>query len=294
MSVKSRLPPLKALRALEAIHQTGSVTAAARSLNVSHSAVSHQIKILEDWTSRPLFVRRGRTTLLTVAGQSLAGVVHEAFDSIRHEVDRLPLRVMRNVGIASLPLVATKWLIPRIRRFQQNHPDINLHLIMVQNDHPVTPPPDIEILFAPRNKLIPSDTVLLSGEAVPVCAPQLLEKFNGDKERLISGGPIVYDEDLRMWSSWVSKYGIVREGTEGRDGSGLIVEGSALLQAAAIEGQGIALCRLAFLADDLKTGKLVQLSDKTIDDDWCYFGRCDVSGGVDPDVAAVLQWFKDG
>lgn len=290
MSVRSRLPPLKALRALEAIHQTGSVTAAARRLNVSHSAVSHQMKILESWTTRPLFVRRGRTTLLTAAGKSLAGVAHEAFDSIRHEMDRLPLRAMRSIGVASLPLVATKWLLPRLKGFRHTHPHINLHLSLAQNDRPVTPLPDIEILFARRDQLHPNDIVLFSGDAVPVCSPALLAQFGGNKQELLEKGPLIFDEDLRMWSLWSSKSGVERKSMDEPDVSHLIIEGSALLRATALEGYGIALCRLTFLTNDLASEKLIQLSDQAIDTDWCYFLRCDDSSRADPDVNDVLNW----
>ena len=109
-----RLPPLKALRALEAIHLTGSVTGAAQQLSVSHSAISHQVRILEDWSVTPLFSRNGRTTVLTKAGHSLATTTHRAFDEVRHEIDRLPLRQVSPITIATLPLLATEVILPKL------------------------------------------------------------------------------------------------------------------------------------------------------------------------------------
>ncbi|MDA0361439.1 MAG: LysR family transcriptional regulator [Proteobacteria bacterium] len=288
MSDTSRLPPLKALRALEAVHRTGSVTAAASLLNVSHSAVSHQMKALEAWARHPLFTRQGRTIGLTLAGKSLAGVTHEAFDTIRHEVDRIPMRAMRSIGISSLPLVATKWLMPRLKAFRLNYPEINIHLSMAQNDRPTTPLPDIEILFSKKSQLLPDDISLFEGTAVPVSTPSLLEIFKGNIKLLLETGPLIHDEDLRMWPLWF-KSNIEYERMK-IEPSGLVVEGSALLRSAALQGHGIALCRSAFLKDDFKTGNLIALSEHKIDDDWCYFIRCEVTKRMGAGVLEIINW----
>lgn len=285
MKTPRRLPPLKALRALEAIHQNGSITGAARQLNVSHSAISHQVKILEDWTPDPLFIRQGRATLLTDAGRSLASVTHEAFDAIRHEMDRLPMRGVRSVSIACLPLIATRWLMPRLVNFNLQHPEINLHISMSHTDRPVTPAPDIEIRFARRAQVTPRDIVLSTGEAVPVCAPALLQDRTA--EDLLTNGPILFDEDLRMWSQWYTESGHPRGGAA--SGSGLMLEGSALLQGAAISGLGVAICRKWCLEKDVREGRLTVLSDHAIDEDWCYFMRCEAEKRQLPEVETVIN-----
>lgn len=283
MKPTRRLPPLKALRALEAIHETGSITDAAQQLNVSHSAISHQVKILEAWASEPLFTRQGRMTMLTDAGRSLAGVTHEAFDAIRHEMDRLPLRGLRSVSVACLPLVATHWLMPRLRRFNARHPEINLHVTLLQPDRPVMPPPDIEIRFARESQLMAHDIKLSAGDAVPVCAPALLETRS--TRDLLTNGPLLYDEDLRMWSLWYKQSGHLRSPASG---SGLMLEGSALLQGAAIAGLGVAICRKWLLERDLAEGRLVALSEHAIDQDWCYFLRCEADKRHAPEVETVV------
>jgi LysR family glycine cleavage system transcriptional activator len=292
MSDQNRLPPLKALRALEAVHKSGSVVGAARILNVSHSAISHQIKALENWTSHPLFVRHGRTTLLTEAGKSLAGVTHEAFDSIRHEIDRLPLRGLSSITIGSLPLVATEWLMPKLKDFRKLHPDINLHISIANSDHPINPLPDIEIRFGLKDQLMPDDMTLISGTAVPVCSPELLDEFKGDEDQLLMHGPLVYDEDLRMWSNWFEQAELKRDVDAVE--SGLLVEGSAMLRSAARSGCGVALCRTAFLGSDLDTGRLVQLSDVAIDDEWGYFIRCSDAIRGEPGVVELLGYLGGG
>lgn len=291
MAIEHRLPPLKALRALEALHQTGSVVGAARLLNVSHSAISHQIKVLENWTTHPLFVRHGRSTMLTAAGQSLAGVAHEAFESIRHETDRLPLRGLRSITIASLPLVATQWIVPRLQGFSQLNPQIKVHLSLAQTDHPITPIPDIEIRFALRSQLLPSDMVLISGTAVPVCSPELLVEYGNNPDQVLSHGPLVYDEDLRMWSHWLERAGIERDANAIE--SGLLVEGSALLRSAACANFGVALCRAGLIQSDIKANRLVKLSELSIDDEWCYFMRFSDNTGSEPGVSELAHYLKN-
>jgi LysR family glycine cleavage system transcriptional activator len=198
------------------------------------------------------------------------------------------MRAMRSIGISSLPLVATKWLMPRLKAFRLNYPEINIHLSMAQNDRPTTPLPDIEILFSKKSQLLPDDISLFEGTAVPVSTPSLLEIFKGNIKLLLETGPLIHDEDLRMWPLWF-KSNIEYERMK-IEPSGLVVEGSALLRSAALQGHGIALCRSAFLKDDFKTGNLIALSEHKIDDDWCYFIRCEVTKRMGAGVLEIINW----
>ncbi|MEM9427887.1 MAG: LysR family transcriptional regulator [Pseudomonadota bacterium] len=287
MAPPRRLPPLTALRVLEAIHETGSVVAAARRLSVSHSAVSHQVKQLEAWVGRPLFVRRGRSLALTAAGESLAGVVNEAFDSIRHELDRLPVRDARTVTVSALPAVATRLLLPAVPDFAARHPDIALHLALAHADRPVTPAPDIEIGFKPREALLEGEVELLPGNAAPVAAPALLAR-TGSAARLLAEGPFLADEDLRMWRLWAD----ANPHSATQTTPPLVLEGAFLLQEAALAGLGVAFCRTAFMEGDLAEGRLIRLSDREIDADWCYLLRTAHGRRADPDVALVVAWLR--
>lgn len=287
MAPPRRLPPLTALRVLEAIHETGSVTAAARRLSVSHSAVSHQVKQLEAWVGRPLFLRRGRTLSLAPAGESLAGVVNEAFDSIRHELDRLPVRGAQTVTVSALPVVATRLLLPEVAAFGAAHPEIALHLALSHADRPVTPQPDIEILFRPLTALIEGEVALLPGNAAPVASAALLARFGGDSAALLESGPYLADEDLRMWRLW---HEAEVSAPPDRGAPSLIMEGAFLLQEAALAGLGVAFCRTALIGADLAEGRLVRLSAREIDADWCYAMRLAPGRKGDPDVAVVADW----
>lgn len=279
-----RLPPLNALRALEAIQETGSITGAARRLRVSHSAVSHQVKVLEDHVGDVIFSRRGRSLVLNRAGESLARVVHEAFDTIRHEVERLPLRTARTVSLAALPIVVTDWLLPRLMKLEREHPSVKLQLSYALPDRPATPPPDLEIHFTHRSRLQAGDTPILSGVAMPVAHRDLPAK---DPQDLILTGPLLADDALRMWLSWFDKAGL-----DFQDNlrSNFAMESSLMLKQAVLQGLGVALCRKAFIDEDLKSGRLIALSDIEIDEDWCYALRVDPGQASDPLVQTVKSW----
>ncbi|MEM1430863.1 MAG: LysR family transcriptional regulator [Pseudomonadota bacterium] len=290
MDSARRLPSLNALRALEAVRETGSISAAARRLRVSHSAVSHQIKQLEAWIGRPITVRRGRSVALTEAGESLARVVHNSFDAIRHEIDLLPLRFARAVSISALPVIADAVLLPHLRSFSQAHPGISLHLSLAQTDRPKTPAPDVEILFRQRDRLLPEETVFLPGDAVPVCAPGLLAAAGGDAAAAVRAGPHLTDEDSRMWAQWLDRAGA--DWVPHDSAETLYLEGSFLLQKAAEQGIGVAICRQATIAEALRSGALVALSDRAIDQDWAYTLRIAAGHETEPGVGAVLSWLQ--
>ncbi len=286
--MSDRLPPLQSLRALEALYLGRSVMRAAELLNVTHSAVSHQIRVLEGWTDHALFRRDGRRTSLTDAGESLAQIVHLSFDAIRHEMDRLPLRSRRPVTVAALPIIAADWLVPRLPTLLEAHPEIVLHIAYAISDQPTVPEADLTILFSEPGGAPPGARALLSGAAAPVCSPDYLARHpiagDGDLRR----ATLLHDEDQRMWSLWFDAAGIEFPGASG--GHRLFLEGSSLLCAAALAGHGIGLCRLALIAPHLRDGRLVRVSPTTIDTDRCYYLSPHRPDSGDPSVDTVAEW----
>lgn len=289
MDIRRRLPPLNSLRALEALREAGSVSAAAAQLNVSHSAVSHQIRILEQWIGRPITMRRGRSVTLTEAGESLARVVRESFDSIRHELDLLPMRLKRSVNISALPIIAEEIILPEIPAFTERHPEISLHVSLAQTDRIRTPAPDIEILFRERSALRQGEYAFLPGDARPVAAPELIERAQGDHLEVLRRGPLLSDEDSRMWPRWWTAVGY----TSDEIAPYIFLEGSFLLQNAAMAGLGVALCRVATLRRPISEGELVVLSDCQIDEDWTYTLGMPSPHINEPEVQAVASWLKE-
>lgn len=287
-----RLPPLRALRALEAIYLTGSVTQAAVQLRVSHSAISHQVKVLDDWSETPLFARNGRITVLTDAGRSLAKTAHRAFDEVRHEIDRLPLRTIDPVTIAALPLIATELILPNLLAFAQEEPEVRLHVSMVFADRPTMATPDLQILFVRRAAVLASDHVLFSGDAIPVCAPSLVERTGQSPTALLMSGPYIHDEDLRMWPAWMNLHQPRHHLDHSHDAVRVLLEGSLLIQSAVLQGLGIGFARRALVADKITSGQLIACSNLGIDSDWVYLLRVTAERANEVSVKAVVKWLR--
>ncbi|RVT86655.1 LysR family transcriptional regulator [Rhodobacteraceae bacterium CCMM004] len=284
----TRLPPLTALRALEAIREMGSISMAARHLNVSHSAVSHQVSILQDWSPTPLFVRKGRRTELTAAGMSLAETTRQAFNSIRHEVDRLPIRSRQVVSIGAIPMLAQTWLTTVLVDLVRDMPEVSVHLGLALFDRPARLPPSLIISFANRSRLTHGDRLLFRGDAAPVCAPSVLAEHGGDPDQVLRSARRIHDEDSRLWRTWhqVSEL----PDTETARAPRISIEESSLIRAAALAGAGVAVCRLALVRDDLERGNLIALSSQTIDRDFFYFMRRSQASPQNADQERVEAW----
>lgn len=287
-----RLPPLKALRALEAIHLTGSVTGAAQQLSVSHSAISHQVRILEDWSVTPLFSRNGRTTVLTKAGHSLATTTHRAFDEVRHEIDRLPLRQVSPITIATLPLLATEVILPKLSLFTEQQPDIRLHVSLALSDRPTSPTPDLETLFVRRASVLANDIALFPGDAILACSPVLMAQTGLSPEALIATGPHIHDEDLRMWPAWAEQHRPDIQNELVKEGTRILLEGSLLIHTAVLGGLGVGFVRRALVSGKIAAGELVVCSDAAIDLDWVYVLRVAADRANDSQVQVVVSWLK--
>jgi LysR family glycine cleavage system transcriptional activator len=285
-----RLPPLKALRVLEAIHLTGSVTRAAQQLRVSHSAVSHQVRVLENWSATALFTRNGRTTVLTQAGRSLAMTANRAFDEVRHEIDRLPLRQVNPVTIATLPLIATEIIMPHLPSFTKKEPHIRLHVSLALSDRPTMAIPDLQIMFIRRAAVLASDVLLLAGDAIPACSPSFLAHSERAPEDVIAAGPHIHDEDLRMWPAWVERYRPDIKDALANETTKILLEGSLLIHVAVSQGLGVGFVRRALVEDKIASGQLLVCSNAAIDSDWVYVLRVAAERAEDAQVQVVVSW----
>ncbi|WP_439561857.1 LysR family transcriptional regulator [Roseinatronobacter sp.] len=286
--MRDRLPPLRAMRVLEAVWKHGSIAAAAENLNVTQSAIGHQLRQIEEWSGVRLMIREGRRIQLTDAGESLALVVHRGFSSIRHEVDRLTMRERLPVTLAAMPLVAQNWLLPNLPQFHERHPNVALHLATIQSDQPMTPEPDVTILFSLSGDLPAGAKPLVTGKAIPVCAPDYLARHPMQSDADILTARLLQDEDSRMWADWAkaAQCAAPEPPTKGL----LYLAGSNLLTDAALAGQGVAICREALIAGHLRDGRLITLSRTAIDADACYFYTLSNAGRKQSTVSQVVSW----
>jgi LysR family glycine cleavage system transcriptional activator len=247
------LPPLRALTAFEAAARLGSFRMAAGELGITRSAVSHQIKLLEQRLDIQLFRRDARRAELTVAGQTYFPSVREAFDQIEAQTRALrPANTDKELTIQVYVTVALKWLIPRLHDFERRFPDMKVRLSTSYFDWDFDERNvDVGIVLA-RNKL-PGHYYrpLFKSYLVPVCSPKMKLDKPDDlrKAKLID----VYtaEED---WQTWLDVAGV--EGVKAQNR--LTVDSYILAQEAAIEGRGVAMTIGPFAAEEIKLGRLTQ------------------------------------
>lgn len=266
----ARLPSLNALRCFEAAARSGSFSRAAEELNVTQSAVSHQVRQLEDWFGLTLFDRQGRQTIPTPKGQELARSLAEAFDIMAAACRRLQQNEHGPaLTIAALPSFATIWLIPRLSQFFRAHPEVSVKVVYAFAGQKLDfDEIDIAVLWGPPDQWEGCrSTKLLPGATAPICNPIFLDREGPlDVPQAILGKPLLHDEDRLDWQNWMRHVGLKHAGPA----PGPIFQDFNLLRAATLAGQGVALCPLSLIADDLKTGRLVQLFDHAIKEDYAY------------------------
>ena len=285
--------PLNALRAFEAVARTGSIKAAAGTLFVTPSAVSHQMRNLEVLLGAPLFDRSGARPRLLPEGVALAQSLASAFA----EIDRACAAVggdrkSHPLVVAAIPSVAMCWLIPRLAAFRAAHPEVNLRIIYAMHGRDIDFR-DVHLAFVfgetpPARPGIRAEP-FLPGRAVPVCAPRLAPDTAfapADAVRRILSLGLLHDTDQTGWARWLAQ-----AGHDGPPPDGPVFEDFNLLRGAALEGQGVALCPLAMVAGDLSAGRLVQMSDLTAGEGDRYWL---LSAPIaDPAQAAQARAFHD-
>jgi LysR family glycine cleavage system transcriptional activator len=284
-----RLPPLSALRAFEAAARHLSFTRAAGELHVTQTAISHQIRGLEEHLGVRLFRRLPRGLLLTEEGQSYLPAVRDAFDRIDAATGELiAARAGGPLTASMIPSFAARWLVPRLGRFRSAHPEIDLrisasvHLVDFARE-------DVDIAIRMGRGHYPGLRVdRLFGEALmPVCSPALLEGSHPlRRPEDLRHHVLLHDDDYTGWRLWLELAGVA--GVDPR--RGLTFSDSGMVVQAAAEGQGVALARVALAAWDLAAGRLVRPFEVSIARDLAYYLVCPEASADRPRIAAVRAW----
>lgn len=257
MSVR-RLPPLSALRAFEAAARHQSAKLAAEELSVTPTAISHQIRQLEESLGIALFLRKPRRLLLTSQGRELQSVLQDAFDSIDDVVGRLRAAPARQaITLSTTPAIAVRWLLPWVCLLRETHPQLDLRIHA--SHQPVLldgVTADMAIRYGDGRWPGLVAEKLLDNTFIPACSPMLNLHDQADLPRhtLIHFAP-QHAVNLPVdWAAWQR-----RAQVPGLDVSaGLMFSDETHAISAAIDGQGIALMSRKLIADELERGRLVQ------------------------------------
>ncbi len=279
------LPPLTSLRAFSALAETGSAVSAGAKLNVSHAAISQQIKALEAHMNVALVDRSGRQMSLTENGQQLADALKLGFEGIARCIDALTgADADRPVQVSTTQLFAVGWLMPRLQRFQIAHPEINLMINPTPQVIEMEPGGvDVALRFGTGDwpgldsyLLVPSDIVVAASADLvgskdyqdPVelcCFPWLQELGSADVP------------------DWLRRHGVPYDRLRSIEMPGnLILEGAR-------RGQGIIIASYSNLQSDIETGRLRELFRDRGETGYFLVTR---PGVLRPSAKAFVNWLK--
>lgn len=266
-----RLPPLNALRAFEAAARCGNFTRAAEELCVTQGAVSRHIATLEGWLNLALFDRARQGIRLTPAGQTYFASMRVALDHIEHGTRQVQQSADEwLLRIKLPPTFAIRWLIPRLARFHALHPRID---VQITTSHKSTDfgrdDVDVSIHSEPRPPSGPGYRLLFRETLLAVCAPDLLRRDPPLKQPadLAHHALLCSLNRPQDWPTWLAA-----AGTQGIDGNrGLKFENAGMAYQAAAEQLGVMVALLAFVRDDLASGRLVAPFDLRVPTEGGYF-----------------------
>ncbi|WP_394539333.1 LysR substrate-binding domain-containing protein [Lysobacter enzymogenes] len=290
-----RLPPLGALRAFEAAARLRSFKRAAQELSVTPTAISHQIRGLEEHIGVRLFERQTRRVVPTAAAERLFPVLRDGFDAFAAAVEALRAQPQRRALTLSATLSFTaKWLVPRMASFRQACPDLDLRL------HASDDPVDLHAGLADaairygRGPWPGLDAEpLVENRFAPVCSPHL--GLRGPHE--LRRHALLHSEwrhpsaDTPTWQRWRERANADGLGLDDLDiDAGLRFTDESHAIQAAIAGHGVALLSLALVADDLAAGALVQPFGPVLDGHPHWWVQA--PGAQRADLAALRAWLR--
>lgn len=244
------LPPLHTLPAFEAAARLGSFLAAAQALNLTPSAISHRIRLLEEHLGQPLFERRHRAVVLTPVGRRYLAVVRDAL--LRLDEAGAHLRAPRGerLRISAAPALGSQWLVGRVAAYQDAHPGIEFSLATATGLGPLLAgEADIGLRYGEEEWPGLLAWKLFEERIFPVCSPALA---SGLREPADLAACRLLRHPLLSWSRWFAAAGLERP----EPSSGPRYEDALLMLEGAVAGHGVALMAASLAAPYLADGRL--------------------------------------
>ncbi|QNM96080.1 LysR substrate-binding domain-containing protein [Chitinimonas koreensis] len=284
-----RLPPLDALHVFSVVARTRNMSRAAETLFVTQSAVSRQVRQLEEHLGTALFVRQARGIELTVAGQRLLPAVEQAFDGIRRAVDALAERPT-DLKFKLPPTLALRWFLPRLPDFQARHPEIEVRMSTASFSqiHFEREDFDAAIVAGTQEPADCHTELLFNEELTPACAPALAARLRTPAD--LAGEALIHlSPDHADWRAWLALAGVSHPALA----SGPSFELSDMAANVAGQGLGVAIADPLLIADDLRHGRLVTpFPDLLIKTDYRYWFACPRARRHEPAIEALRGWLR--
>jgi LysR family transcriptional regulator, glycine cleavage system transcriptional activator len=260
MATDPELPPLNAIRAFEAAARRGSFAEAAKDLHVTHWAIGKQIRFLEDWLGVPLFERRTRGVALTDQGADLLTDVSSALSRLASATGRLrgpetPRRVSGVVRINVLPSIALRWLLPRLAKFQEAYPSVEVRVSTTSRKlRYVGTAFDVGIRTTTEHGSGIQCETLMPDRRLPVCSPLVLRDRPVETVHDLRRHVLLHSSTTRAaWPQWFAAAGAPNL----KPARVLEFDHVYLQIQAAVDGLGIALGSLPLIEADIAAGRLI-------------------------------------
>ena len=283
----SELPSLTSLRAFAALAERKSYTRAATDLNVSHAAVSQQVKALEERLGVALVARAGRGIALTAAGAALARDLDIGFAAIRRGVEALGgADAARPVQVSMSPAFATEWLMPRIMEFQYRHPDITLMLNPTAELVELKPGGiDMAIRYRSRDRLKGNVPSVLVSDMVVIGTPSLVGAPAPRDPAALVDMPWLQELGTNEVADWMARRGVKLDRP-------LMIHhmpGNLIMQAVR-RGDGITYTARAFFREEIRSRQIVVLHSEPA---YGVYAIETCPGVLRPAVRTFLNWLQD-
>ncbi|MBH0238781.1 transcriptional regulator GcvA [Methylobrevis albus] len=286
-----RLPPVNLFRVFDAAARHGNFTAAAEELCVTQSAVSQQIRQLEDLLDVRLFRRMPRRMELTREGTALASAVGEAMSLLARACDRIAdPKAPTVLCVNAPPAIASRWLVPRLKRFMQLNPQIKITLL-ASNDPVDFDRQDIDVAIRWGHGNWPNARVEKLGRdrLFAVCSPSLLREDPVIvSPRDLAKHTLLQVVNSSLWAAWFAAAGIAGVSFD----ETLYFNDSGLMLDAAVQGQGVALASQLLVENDLRTGRLVRPFDVDIETGEGFHLLTSHDFSEKPAVAEFRRWIR--
>ncbi|MGF6722085.1 LysR family glycine cleavage system transcriptional activator [Paraburkholderia sp. GAS41] len=289
-----KLPNFVLLRAFEAAARLQSFALAAHELCLTPSAISHQVKELEEYFGRRLFIRQHRGIEPTPEALRLLDSLSRVFDVIESACTEVSLAPQAQVlAVHSTPSFAVKWLAPRLPDFGRHHPDITLRLSTGPELLDLTRAKEIDVAIYYGSALDRPGVVTVSlgcEPVVPMCAPPLLERA-ATLEQLVQEASLIESSLSRLtWRDWFDANSIPMPARPRPS-----FDRSALAIAAAVDGFGLVLESIRLAERELARGELVEIGrDRFVRfERETHFLSCRTTELNQPKLAAFRQWVLD-
>ena len=287
--MRSRLPPLNAIKAFEAAARLGSFSRAAEESNVTHGAISRQIRTLEDWLGAPLFRRTSRNAVVTQAGAELLAEAGPALDRLAEGARRVRVGSLAQgvLNVATQPTFSMRWLIPRLSDFQRDHPGLELRIVTASTSAERFQMEADIVISGPAPQPGWVGTRFMGEALLPLLCPELMAKC-----------PLHHPDDLerhtllhsatrrRAWMRWLDVAGIPDLKPAGEQ----VFEHFYFAIQAALAGVGVVMGPLALVTEEVRCGRLLMPIDSPAVSSRGYFVYAPAASTDAPAVVALRKW----